>query len=39
LFSISGLSNGSHTIKIKELGTKNAASSGYINNIDAFTTK
>lgn len=36
LFSISGLANGSHTLKIKELGTKDPSSSGYWNNIDAL---
>ncbi|MCL2342665.1 MAG: hypothetical protein FWC62_02045, partial [Firmicutes bacterium] len=39
LFSKTGLSNASHTIKIVVKGTKNVSSSGYNVGIDAFTSR
>lgn len=39
LYTKSGLSNGSHTIKIVVTNTKNASSSGYYQDIDAFRYK
>lgn len=36
VFDVSGLSNGGHKIKVRNLGTKNASSTGYTIHVDAF---